>query len=125
MYTEENQRGRFPLRDVLLKVIVVIIFLILIIFIITRVTTPNNKNNNSTSQYDEVFSKNLETMEKVAFSYYTKDKLPLEVGAVSELTLREMINSNLLEAFTDADGNACDVNNSYIRLTKNDNDYTI
>ena len=125
MYTEENQRGRFPLRDILLKAIVVIIFLILIIFIITRVTTPNNKNNNSTSQYDEVFSENLETMEKAAFNYYTKDKLPLEVGAVSELTLREMINSNLLEAFTDADGNACDVNNSYIRLTKNDDDYTL
>ena len=38
MYTEENERGRFPLRDILLKAIVVIIFLILIIFIVTVIS---------------------------------------------------------------------------------------
>ena len=43
----------------------------------------------------------------------------------TELTLREMINQNLLEAFTDGNNEACDVNASYIRLTKNDNDYTL
>ena len=125
MYTEENQRGRFPLRDILLKAIVVIIFLILIIFIITKVTEPSKNTTKSSSNYDKVFSENLEAMEKAAYSYFTTDRLPKEVGDVNELTLREMINSNLLNAFTDADGNACDVNNSFIRLTKNDNDYTL
>ena len=125
MYTEENQRGRFPLRDILLKAIVVIIFLILIIFIITKVTEPSKNTTKSSSNYDKVFSENLEAMEKAAYSYFTTDRLPKELGEVNELTLREMINSNLLNAFTDADGNACDVNNSFIRLTKNDNDYTL
>ena len=127
MYTEENQRGRFPLRDILLKAIIVIIFIILIIFIITRLTTPNNSNNSTktNSNYDKVFSENLKAMEDAAYSYYTKDKLPKEVGDINELTLREMINSNLLDAFTDADGKSCDVNASYIRLTKNENDYTL
>lgn len=124
MYTEENQRGRFPLRDILLKAIVIIIFLILIIFIVTKVTRPNNTIKSS-SDYDKVFSENLEAMENAAYTYYTTDRLPKEVGELNELTLREMINSNLLNAFTDADGNACDVNSSYIRLTKNDNDYTL
>ena len=127
MYTEENQRGRFPLRDILLKAIIVIIFIILIIFIITKLTTPNNSNNSTktNSNYDKVFSENLKAMEDAAYSYYKEDKLPKEVGDINELTLREMINSNLLEAFTDADGNSCDVNASYIRLTKNENDYTL
>ena len=125
MYTEENQRGRFPLRDILLKAIVVIIFLILIIFIITKVTEPSKNTTKSSSNYDKVFSENLEAMEKAAYSYFTTDRLPKELGEVNELTLREMINSNLLNAFTDADGNACDVNNSFIRLTKNDNYYTL
>lgn len=128
MYTEENARGRFPLRDILLKAIVVIIFLILIVFIITKVTTPDNnttKSSKTSSNYDKVFSENLENMENASFSYFTKDRLPKETGEVSELTLREMINSNLLEAFTDADGKACNVNTSYIRLTKNDDDYTL
>ncbi len=125
MYTEENARGRFPLRDILLKAIVVIIFLILIIFIITKITTPNSNVNKTDSNYDKVFSKNLETMENVAYEYYTADRLPKEIGDVNELTLREMINTNLLEAFTDANGKACDVNKSYIRLTKNDDDYTL
>ena len=127
MYTEENERGRFPLRDILLKAIVVIIFIILIIFIISKLTTPNNNSNSNktTSNYDKVFNENLSTMENAAYTYFTKDKLPTEVGSVSELTLREMINSNLIEAFTDDDGKACNVNDSYIRLTKNDNDYTL
>ena len=125
MYTEENQRGRFPLRDILLKAIVVIIFLILIIFIITKVTEPSKNTTKSSSNYDKVFSENLEAMEKAAYSYFTTDRLPKELGEVNELTLREMINSNLLNAFTDADGNACDVNNSFIRLTKNEDDYTL
>ena len=125
MYTEENARGRFPLRDVLLKAIIVIIFLILIIFIITKLTTPDNETNKSSSNYDKVFSDNLEKMEDAAFKYYTEDRLPTEVGGKTELTLREMINQNLLEAFTDGNNEACDVNASYIRLTKNDNDYTL
>ena len=125
MYTEENVRGRFPLRDVLLKAIIVIIFLILIIFIITKLTTPDNETNKSSSNYDKVFSENLEKMEDAAFKYYTEDRLPTEVGGKTELTLREMINQNLLEAFTDGNNEACDVNASYIRLTKNDNDYTL
>ena len=123
MYTEENARGRFPLRDILLKAIVVIIFIILIIFIITKLTTPTSSNKKSSSDYDKVFSANLDAMENAAFDYFTKDRLPKEVGDNTELTLREMVNSNLLEAFTDADGKSCDVNKSYIRLTKNDDDY--
>ena len=115
MYTEENARGRFPLRDILLKAIVVIIFLILIIFIVTKVTEPNNNTAKSSSNYDKVFSENLEAMENAAYSYFTTDRLPKETGEVSELTLREMINSNLLNAFTDDDGKACNVNNSFIR----------
>lgn len=126
MYTEENARGRFPLRDILLKAIVVIIFLILIVFIITKLTSSNKESDNKvSSNYDRVFSENLEKMESAAFSYYKKDKLPLEVGDKEELTLRDMVNRNLLEAFTDADGKSCDVNNSYIRLTKNEDDYTL
>ena len=127
MYTEENARGRFPLRDILLKAIVVIIFLILIIFIITKLTSSNKESNTNkvNSNYDKVFSENLEKMENAAFNYYTKDNLPKAVGEKTELTLRDMVNRNLLEAFTDANGKSCDVNSSYIRLTKNDNDYTL
>lgn len=125
MYTEENARGRFPLRDILLKAIVVIIFLVLIIFIITKMTNPTDNNKISTSNYDEVFSTNLKAMENAAFDYFTEDRLPQEVGDEKKLTLREMVNSNLLEAFTDANGKSCDVNKSYIRLTKNDEDYTL
>ena len=74
MYTEENQRGRFPLRDILLKAIVVIIFLILIIFIITKVTEPSKNTTKSSSNYDKVLSENLEAMEKAAYSYFTTDR---------------------------------------------------
>lgn len=124
MYTEENIKGRFPLRDVLLKVMIVIIFIILILFVIAKVVLSSDTKK-STSNYDEVFSENLKAMEEVAYTYFTEDKLPTEVGANNQLTLRQMFNLNLLNAFTDADGKACDVNDSYIRITKNDDDYTL
>ena len=65
MYTEENARGRFPLRDILLKVIVVIIFLALIIFIISNATNTDNtaKTTKTSSNYDKVFSKKKKKME--------------------------------------------------------------
>lgn len=124
MYTEENTVKRFPLRNILLKVMVVIVFLLLVIFIVSKISTPTVKTA-STKTYDKVFNKNLNLMEKAALTYYTKDNLPLNVGDVSELTLREMINKELLDSFTDANKKACDVNASSIKLTKNDNNYTL
>ena len=125
MYTEENFRGRFPLRDILLKVIVVVIFIVLVAWAIAKILGPNNEVTKDTTKYDKVFSENIKIMEDTALTYYNKDNLPKEVGEVSELSLRDMINNSLLDAFTDADNKACDVNASYIRLTKNNEDYTL
>lgn len=125
MYTEENFRGRFPLRDILLKVIVVVIFIILVAWLIAKILGPNNQVSKDTTKYDEVFNANIKIMEDAALTYYNTENLPKEVGEVSELSLRDMINNSLLDAFTDADNKACDVNASYIRLTKNNEDYTL
>ena len=125
MYTEENFRGRFPLRDILLKVIVVVIFIVLLAWLIAKILGPNNQVSKDTTKYDEVFNVNIKIMEDAALTYYNTENLPKEVGEVSELSLRDMINNSLLDAFTDADNKACDVNASYIRLTKNNEDYTL
>ena len=125
MYTEENFRGRFPLRDILLKVIVVIIFIVLLAWLIAKILGPNNQVSKDTTKYDEVFNANIKIMEDAALTYYNTENLPKEVGDVSELSLRDMINNSLIDAFTDADDKACDVNDSYIRLTKNNEDYTL
>ena len=101
MYTEENARGRFPLRDILLKAIVVIIFLILIVFIITKLTSSNKESGNkASSNYDKVFSENLEKMESAAFSYYKKDKLPFAVF-ISPNNKSKNNMENYKEIFTD------------------------
>lgn len=123
MYTEENMKGKFPIRDVLLKVIIVVVFIILVCFIIAKIIGPSNNTINS--NYDKVFSENLKEMKEAAIKYYTKDKLPTEDGDSKELTLREMVNLDLLEAFTDANNKACDVTESYVRLTKNGDSYTL
>ena len=125
MYTEENIRGRFPLRDVLLKIMIVIIFIILILFVIAKVMGPSNNRERKNGDYDVVFNENLEAMETFAYTYFTEDRLPKEIEDSAELTLREAFNLNLMDSFTDADGKACDVNESYIRLTKNEDDYTL
>ena len=125
MYTEENMRGRFPLRDILLKIMIVIIFIILILFVIAKVMGPSDNEERKNDNYDVVFNENLQAMETFAYTYFTEDRLPKEVEDSAELTLREAFNLNLMDSFTDANGEACDVNESYIRLTKNEDDYTL
>ena len=62
MYTEENFRGRFPLRDILLKVIVVVIFIVLVAWAIAKILGPNNEVTKDTTIYDKVFSENIKIM---------------------------------------------------------------
>ena len=124
MYTEENIRGKFPLRDILLKVIIVAIFIILIAWIVAKVV-GDTKESKVTTNVDKVFSANIASMEEAALKYYVGDKIPSEVGSSNKITLRDMVNDNLLEAFTDSEGKSCDVTKSYVELTKNSDDYTL
>lgn len=118
MYSNENNPG-FNWKDLLLKLVFVIIFILLLIWLF-KINTPNMK-----PFYSNQFRENIKYMQDAAESYYTNERLPKVVGDSAEITLREMIDKNLILEFVDEDGNGCDLDKSYVQVTKNENDYTL
>lgn len=126
MYTEEFDRRQFPFRDFLLKVILVIIFVFLLVWLLPKFITPSTKDMADISPLtSQVFGDNLEKMKNAAISYYTTERLPQTVGESHQMTLREMIANNLLIPFVDKNGKACDVDKSYVKITKEEQEYLL
>lgn len=132
MYTEEYEHKGFPFRDFLLKLILVIIFVFLLVWLLPKFISPKIVNNNTKSSNvdlspltSQIFADNLEKMKDAAISYYTDERLPQEVGASNTMTLSDMIGKKLIVALIDKDNKACDVEKSYVKITKLDEEYLL
>ena len=131
MYSEEYERRGFPLKDFLLKLILVIIFLFLLIWLLPKFIEPNTITNTKTSSVDlspfasQVYADNLEKMKEAAISYYTDERLPQEVGESETMTLSDMIGKKIIIALIDKNNKACDVEKSYVKITKLDDEYLL
>lgn len=117
MYTDEN-RKRSLIVDFILKLILIIIFVLLLIWL---VPWPNMDSLNPLK--DQIFNANLQTMKEAGITYFTTERLPVEVGDKTTLTLQKMLDMKLLVPFTDKNGDSCDVNASYVSLEKMETEY--
>ena len=118
MYSNEKNPG-LNWKDLLIKLIFVVVFILLLIWLF-KINTPNMK-----PFYSNQFRENIKYMQDAAESYYTNERLPKVVGDSADISLRDMINKNLILPFVDEDGNSCDLDASYVEVTKNQNDYTL
>lgn len=117
-----------------LLLVVALIFLLLYLFptknglrdMISEVmeeTLNETLNEKLNPFYDRMFSDNLNTMKEVAIAYYTTERLPKEKGDTEKITLGEMIEMKLLLEIKDKDGNMCDLDESYVSITKEEKEY--
>ena len=142
MYTEEYEKRGFPFRDFLLKLILVIVFVFLLVWLLPKFIAPTiNKTSNGTSNKgcttstcntsginaltSQIFADNLERMKDAAINYYTDERLPKEVGQYDKMTLSDMIGKKLIVALIDKNNKACDVEKSYVKITKADDEYIL
>lgn len=124
MYTDETERRGFPFRDFLLKLILLVIFVLLLVWLLPKFLTPTNVPSvDLTPLTSQIFSDNLRKMQDAATSYYTNERLPQNIGDKDTMTLRDMIAKKLVIPFVDKNGKACDVDGSYVTITKLDNEY--
>ena len=72
---------------------------------------------------NNVFSQNMEKMKEVGKEYFTLKRLPVKVGEIKTITLKEMYDKKLLLELTDKDGNSCSADNSYVSVEKFDDEY--
>lgn len=135
MYTEEYEQRGFPFKDLLLKLILGVVFVFLLVWLLPKfisptVTTKECKTgtcdtsgiNALTSQ---IFADNLERMKDAAISYYTDERLPKEVGQSETMTLSDMIGKKIIVALIDKNNKACDLEKSYVKITKLDDEYIL
>lgn len=115
MYTDEEERRGLPIKTFIISLILIVVLVLLLVWLLPM---PNMKGINN-----RIFNANIQEMKNAAIPYFTTDKLPQEVGGKATLTLQEMIDMKLLLPFTDKNGDSCDTKNSYVTLTKKDNEY--
>lgn len=114
MNEESNERNTF-FRGLIVKILLVLLFVFLLMWLFPM---PN-----LSPFYDKIFAANMDTMTEAAKSYYTVERLPEEEGETKKLTLKEMLDNKMIMEFTDSDGNTCDVDKSYVEVTKQDGEY--
>lgn len=135
MYTEEYEKRGFPFRDFALKLILVVIFVFLLIWLLPKFISPviNTKEcKNSTCDVSgidaltsQIFLDNLEKMKNAAISYYTDERLPQEVEQSDKMTLSDMIGKKIIIALVDKNNKVCDLEKSYVKITKLDDEYLL
>lgn len=123
MYTEEYDKRPFPFRDFLLKFIMIVIFALFLVWLVPKFISPKTSGNEVTSS--KVFEKNLTAMKTASVNYYSKkENLPTD-NSKEVITLRQMISKNMLRAFTDKNGKACNVDKSYSEITSDNGEYIL
>jgi len=73
----------------------------------------------------QIFADNINKMKEAAISYYTDERLPQNAGDSEQMTLSDMIGKKLIIALVDKNNKACDVEKSYVKITKMDDEYLL
>ena len=118
MYEERNEK--FTLKDIILQILFIALFVFLLIWLFP---TKGYVNQKVDPLLDTIFNMNIMSMKDAAKSYYTLSRLPQNVGDKTKMTLREMLEEKILLPFTDKYGKECDVDESYVEITKEDEEY--
>lgn len=119
MYEDQgNYRVGINWKDIIIKLILLILFLVLLMWMMPKPQLD--------TFYDRIFNENIQTMKEAARNYYTVDRLPINVGESTSMTLQEMQDSKLVLPFVDKDNNTCNMTNSFVQVTKTgENEYAL
>lgn len=110
-------KSNFTVKDLLIRLILIVVFIFLLIWLFPM---PDLKPLNN-----QIFSDNLSKMKDVAKTYYTIERLPSNINESKKMTLKEMIDNKLILSLMDSNGNYCSEDDSYIQITKLENEYII
>ena len=117
MYNERNEG--FSIREVILKVLFFALFIIILVLLFPTRCSLN------TNDVDKIFNENIKTMKDAGISYFTLQRMPTLEGESKELTLGEMLEQKLLLEFKDSNNNSCSLTESYVKVTKDKEEYVM
>lgn len=121
-----EERERFSFKDVILQIVLVVLFVFLLLWLFPTKSYVDNKVGDGLKPlYNQLFSQNVDTMKEAAISYFTTSRLPKNIGDKETLTLGEMLDKKLLIPFLDSNNNQCSLTDSYVEITKMDDEYIL
>lgn len=121
-----EERERFSFKDVILQIILVVLFVFLLLWLFPTKGYVDKKVDSSLQPlYNQIFSQNVNSMKEAAISYFTTSRLPKNKGDKVSLTLSEMLDKKLLIPFLDSNSKQCDLTESYVEMTKMDDEYIL
>ena len=120
MYNE--RRETFSIRDVVLQILFIALFVFILLWFFP---TKGDLKKAVEPLYASIFNENVEIMSEAGKSYFTTSRLPKNIGDRVSMTLGDMLDKKLLLPFVDSQGKQCDLNNSYVEITKMDDEYNM
>ena len=117
-----NEGRGFSGKDVLLQGLFVVVFVFILIWLFPM---KGDVKKALDPLYQRIFNENVVTIENAAKSYYTTARLPQKVGDTVYMSLADMLDKKLILPFVDSNDNQCDLNNSYVEVTKMDDEYNL
>lgn len=130
MYND-NTNSSFSMRNVIIQFLFVALFIFILIWLFPLKSDLNNAlescggNSECTILYDRIFNQNVLNMKDAAKDYFTIERLPKNVNDSVKITLGKMLDEKLILPFTDKNGDSCDLEASYVEVTKKDNEYVM
>ncbi len=124
MYEVNNRE--FGFKNIVLKLLAIVIAIFIIIWLFPTKGYINSQIDKKigTSE-NQVFNNNISIIKDAALGYYNGDRLPESDGDKKQMTLKEMLDKNLLTEIIDSDGKTCDTTKSYVEVTKEKEDYKL
>jgi len=119
-YMYEERKNRFSLRDIILQILLLVLFVFILVWLFP---TKNFLKEQNVVENDKLYTDYMTSMSTAAKDYFTTNKVPTKVGESVKLTLNEMLDKKLVLPIG---GKAsCDLEKSYIEVTKMDEDYRL
>jgi len=121
-----NENSNFSIKNIIIQFLFVALFIFLLIWLFPLKSDLKdiNINNDGTSiLVDRIFNENIIAMKDGAKDYFTLARLPKNVGDKVKITLGEMLEKKIVLPFTDKNGDTCSLTDSYVEVTKYDEEY--
>ena len=115
----EEKRINFDWKGFLLKLAFVIVVFILVLKLL-----PLNSKNNKTTELSAQFKNNMSLLKDAGSNYFTKEKIPANIGEEIKVSLTELIQIGGVKALK-TKNKACDGGKSFIKAIKNATDYEL
>ena len=135
---KKQKKNAFAATSLLISIAIALLVLVGAVLILGKVdnqqlaTTNDDSANTSTSEItcigltkEMVFNTNIRDIKEAAISYFTNERLPQTVGETEKITLKQMKEKKLIVNVVDATGKSCSDDETYVEVTKEDNEYVM